>query len=123
MVKTIFGLDENIAAALANATFGIFGAVALIGERENKFVRFHAMQAIIVFFALALISGIIGTLVGVFGSIPLIGGLVALPFGILRFALGLVTGLTWIYLTFSAYVGRMAKVPVIGDVVLRQLDK
>ena len=123
MTKTVFGLDENIAAALANATFGIFGVIALVGERENKFVRFHAMQAIIVFFGLSIISGVIGLIIGVFGSIPFIGGLVSMPFGIVHFMLTLVTVAAWIYLSISAYTGKMAKVPMIGDAVLGQLEK
>lgn len=123
MAKTVFGLDENIAAALANATFGIFGAIALVSERENKFVRFHAMQAIIVFFGLSIVSGIISLMTGVLGSIPFIGGLVSVPFGIVRFVVGLVTAVAWLYLTFSAYSGKIAKVPMIGDAVLRQLEK
>jgi len=123
MAKSIFGLDENIAAALANATFGIFGVVALIGERENKLVRFHAMQAIIVFFGISIISGVISLVGGIFGSIPFIGWLISMPFGIIHFVLGIITALAWVYLTFSAYMGRMVKVPIIGEVVLRQLEK
>ncbi|MCL2698854.1 MAG: hypothetical protein FWE68_00925 [Defluviitaleaceae bacterium] len=123
MTKSVFGLDENIAAALSNATFGIFGAVALIQERENKFVRFHAMQSIIVFFGLAVVSGVIGLVGGILGSIPILGWLLGLPFGLIDFVLGLVTALAWAYLTFMAYSGKMPKVPVVGDVVLRQLEK
>ena len=123
MDKTVFGLNENIAAALANATFGLFGVVALISERENKFVRFHAMQAIIVFFGLSVISGVISLLIGVFGSIPLIGWLLSMPFGIVRFVLLITTVAAWIYLTLSAYAGKMTKVPMIGDAVLSQVEK
>ena len=123
MNKTIFGLNENVAAALTNVTVGIFGVVALIGERENKFVRFYAMQAVIVFFGLAIISGVVGAIGGVFGSIPVVGWLVSTPFGIVNFMLGLITALAWAYLSFSAYMGKMVKVPLIGDAVQRQLEK
>jgi uncharacterized membrane protein len=123
MTKSIFGLDENIAAALANATFGIFGVIALIGERENRFVRFHAMQSVIVFFGLALVSGVVSIVARVLGSIPFLGFLLSMPFGLVHFALGIVTALAWVWLSFSAYSGRLTKVPVVGDAVLRQVER
>ena len=44
-----FGLDQNLAGALTYAVGWVSGLVFLLSEKENKFVRFHAMQSIITF--------------------------------------------------------------------------
>ena len=50
---TVWGLDPNVAAALAYAVGWVSGVVLLVFE-PNKFVRFHALQSTIVFGGLSL---------------------------------------------------------------------
>ena len=66
MAKTSTGLDENIAGLLCYVLGWVSGIILLLLENENKFVRFHAMQSIIVF-------GIYTVAIGVLGWIPFIG--------------------------------------------------
>ena len=79
----------------------VSGLVFILLENENKFVRFHAMQSIIVFGSLNIISIVIG-------SIPFIGWGVASVIGVLSFVL-------WIVLMIKAYQGEMFKLPWAGD--------
>ena len=44
--KPSLGLDANVAAALAYVLGWISGVVLLLTERQNRFVRFHALQSI-----------------------------------------------------------------------------
>ena len=97
MKKTSTGLEENIAGLLCYVLGWVSGLILLLIETENKFVRFHAVQSIIVFGALN-IFGI------VFFWIPFIGW----PIG------GLVIALL-IVLMYKAYQGIMYKLPVVGD--------
>ena len=64
MPPTKLGLDENIEAALCYVFFWITGIVFLIVEDQNKFVRFHAMQSIVVFLPLWILGIVFG---GFFG--------------------------------------------------------
>ena len=59
MEKTSTGLDENIAGLLCYVLGWISGLVFILIEKENKFVRFHAIQSIIVFGAITVASFIL----------------------------------------------------------------
>jgi uncharacterized membrane protein len=71
-------------------------------EKDNKFVRFHAMQSIILFGAITVIDIVLS-------FIPVIGWIFSALIGILAFVL-------WIVLMMKAYQGQMYKLPVIGDI-------
>ncbi|SRR5579884_3135367 len=110
------GMSENVAGALCYLAGLITGIIFLViaPYNQNKFVRFHAFQAIfghlavIVFWiAYVIIGGILVFLTHGFGFFlyPL--------FGLLIFIL-------WLYMMYSAYNNRKVKLPVIGDLAERQ---
>ena len=101
MAKTSTGLEENVAGLLSYVLGWITGLVFILIEKDNKFVRFHAMQSIIVFGSITVVAFIIG-------FIPAIGAVIAL----ILWILGLVL---WIVLMIKAYQGAMYKVPVAGN--------
>lgn len=107
--NTALGVQENIAGLLCYVAGFITGIVFLVLEKENKFVRFHAMQSLVTFLALFVIS-IVG------GFIPLVGWLISL----LITPVGLVL---WILLMYKAYQGQKFKLPVIGDFAEKQLGE
>ena len=49
--STTLKLDPNLAAALAYLGGMLSGIAFLILEKENRYVRFHAMQSTITFFS------------------------------------------------------------------------
>ncbi|MDP3142898.1 MAG: hypothetical protein Q8N14_02985, partial [Candidatus Omnitrophota bacterium] len=56
--KTSTGIEPKVAGLLSYLLGFITGVIFLLIEKENKFVRFHALQSIIVFgflFVLGLI--------------------------------------------------------------------
>ena len=101
MAKTSTGLEENIAGLLCYVAWWVSGLIFILLEQENKFVRFHAMQSIIVFGALNII-GI------VFGWIPWFGWVMWSLVGLFAFVF-------WIVLIVKAYQGTMYKLPAVGD--------
>ena len=101
MEKTSTGLTENVAGLLCYVLGWISGIVFLLIEPENKFVRFHAIQSIVVFGAIT-VAGII------LGWIPIIGGFVSWVLSVLGFIL-------WIVLMVKAYQGTKYKLPWAGD--------
>ncbi|MCL2396558.1 MAG: hypothetical protein FWC93_00650 [Defluviitaleaceae bacterium] len=115
MNKSVFGLNENLAAALAYLGVFVSGIVVLVLEKENKFVRFAALQSTIFFLAAFIVGGILDWLTW----IPLLGGLIGLVHGIFSIAALLV----WLYLMFTAYKGQAVKLPILGDICWDQVHK
>ncbi len=109
MEKTSTGLQENVAGLLCYVLGWVSGLVFILLEAENKFVRFHAMQSIIVF-------GILNIIGIVFGWIPWLGLVIGSLVGLLGFVL-------WIVLMVKAYQGVMYKLPVAGDLAEKWLSK
>ena len=60
--KTALGIEENIEALLCYVLGFVTGIVFLIVEKENQFVRFHALQSIATFLSLFILSMVIGTI-------------------------------------------------------------
>jgi len=99
--KTILDLDENIAGLLCYVLTFISGIVFLVLEKENKFVRFHAMQSTITFGVLFVISTVIAV-------IPFIGPILSMLINLLGFVL-------WLLLMYKAFNKEKYKLPVVGD--------
>jgi uncharacterized membrane protein len=104
-------LRPNIAAALSYAGWWITGLVFFLGERRNRFVRFHAMQSILIF----VVISIVWTLLKLIFSLPIIG-LVGCFLGPL---LGFATFVIWAGLIVMALLGREVHVPIIGTIAAR----
>lgn len=103
MEKTATGLDENVAGALAYALGWITGLFFLLTESSNRFVRFHAVQSVILFGGLS-----IAWLVSM--SIPPIGWFLAFV------VIPPISAVLWLLLMFKAYQGERFKAPMVGDI-------
>ena len=127
MKQSIFGLNENVAAALSYIFGPISGLAALVLERENKFVRFHALQSTLWFLLLWVVNWCIGFVVrvigGVLGIIPPLGWLFRLLTNPLGFIFMVVLVVSGLFLMFKAYKNETYKLPIIGDVVWTQINK
>ena len=105
MANTSTGLNENTAGLLCYVLGWLSGFVFILIEQGNKFVRFHAMQSIIVFGAFTIVTFVLNL-------IPVVGVFFT---GILS-ALALVL---WIVLMVMAYKGKLYKLPWAGDIAER----
>lgn len=104
---TAIGLNENLAGSLAYLFGFVTGILLLIVEKENRFVRFHALQSILL--SIAFI-----TVFTVLGMLPVIGWLS----GVILTPIGLVL---WIILMLNASNGKFSKVFYIGQFAEKQL--
>ncbi|HEX5070010.1 MAG TPA: hypothetical protein VFV78_07310 [Vicinamibacterales bacterium] len=93
--------NPRFLATIAYAGGLVTGAVLLAVEKQDRFVRFHAMQSIVTFGGVLLLHLV---LMGV----PVIGLVLYLPF-ILA-----VVGL-WVFLMIKAWRGESYKLPYLGD--------
>ena len=129
----IGGLDPKVAAALSY--IWIVGLIFFFMEKENRFVRFHAMQSIIfgitnsvilvglmiLSFVLTIVMGIGGAVVG--GGlgmiVSLLGWLIWLVFALVMMVL--FAGL--VFAAYKAYQGEKFKLPFIGNMAENIVDK
>lgn len=102
MNKTSVGVPENVAGLLCYVLGWISGFIIILLEKENRFVRFHALQSIVVFGALSVLGS-------VFSWIPFIGGFFA-------WIIWVVALILWVVLMVKAAQGVIYKVPWAGDI-------
>lgn len=103
--KKSSGLPKNTAAALCYLLGWVTGIVFLLIEKEDKFVRFHAMQSVVVFGILTLAS-----------FVPVVG-LILSPF------LMLAGFILWLVLMVKAYQGEEFELPIVGKLARQWLGK
>lgn len=107
--QTQSGLEENLAGALCYIAWFITGIIFLLIEKENRFVRFHALQSIITSVGIFAISIVLS-------FIPVIGWILSLLIAPVTFGL-------WLFLMWKAYKGETFKLPFVGDMAEKQLEK
>jgi len=117
--KTSTGIEANVAGVLSYVLGWITGLIFFLIEKDNKFVRFHALQSILVFGALTAAMIIIHML-GYMLIVMRLGVLFPL-LGLLSMLLWLASIILWVILMVKAYQGENFKLPVAGDIAERQV--
>lgn len=101
--------DERVKAAASYFLGPITGVFFLVTEKDNSFIRFHAMQSTILLGALFILQAIFAQFLALAMSL---GGI-----------LGLVTLVVWLFSMYQAYQGIRFKYPVVGDFAEEHLKK
>ena len=100
-------MKPNVAALLAYVVGWITGLIFFIIEKDSQFVKFHAMQSIMFF-------GGLGVLSFVLMFIPILGWMVVV-------LLPAVSFIGWIVLMVKAFQGQWFRLPIIGDLAAKQV--
>jgi len=100
--ETSLGMQPNLAGLLCYFFGFITGLVFYFVEKKNKFVRFHAMQSIVVFGSFFVVNLVLLVL-------PVLGVIIGALLSLLSLVL-------WILLMIKAYQGEMFKLPIAGDI-------
>jgi len=126
--KSALGLDGNVAAALGYP-IGIIAIISLIMEKENGFVKFHALQSILLHVAAIIlmiavwILGIILMFAGFAAAAATesgaAAGLGSMLFGLLWLVFIVVYLLGLILSAVKAYQGVMFKLPILGNMAAK----
>jgi uncharacterized membrane protein len=94
------GLDPNLAATFAYLGGVLTGILFLIVEKQDRYVRFHAMQSTITFLGVFVLHlMLMGTPLGWMLTGPLVVG----------------TALLWAFLMWKAFKGERYKLPYVGE--------
>lgn len=114
--KTSTGLEPKLAALLSYILGIVTGVVFYLIEKENKYVRFHALQSILFSVSYFVVWVALSILLAILRVIPVAGLVFVTLIGIAYAVLGLGWLVIWIILMVKAYSGEKYKLPVIGDI-------
>jgi uncharacterized membrane protein len=127
------GLDPKIAAAISY--IWIVGLILYFMEKENRFVRFHAMQSIlfgvanmvlmtvliILAMILTVVFGVGGAAIG--GGANAIGAILVFLIWIGVFLIVLVFIIGLVLAAVKAFQGKIFKLPIIGNIAENIVNK
>ena len=116
--SAIGNLEAREAAILAYLFGAVSGVVVFVADRDNPFVRYHAVQSILLTIGVLVIGF---AMIGVYAALgPFVPGTLATMFGWIVWSLlflvlaGAV--ILWVYLMLRAYEGLRPRVPIAGDI-------
>lgn len=119
-------LRENVAGLLSYLVLWVSGVIIYLLEKQNYFIRFHALQSI-VFFGGATIIFLI--LAGIDWVLIITDAWQIAWFSLVLYIIDFLAGLlllvvllAWITLMNKAYQGETFKLPVIGDFVAQRME-
>ena len=116
---TSTGLSPNVAGALAYLLGPLTGILFLVLEKENRFVRFHAAQSVLVSIAMVVLSIALTVLNSILAIIPILGWIVGI---LLTLVVGLGTFVLWLLLMFQAFQGKEWELPVLAQYARRMIS-
>ncbi len=105
MSETSTGLKKETAAALSYLLGPITGVIVLVLEKD-EYIRFQAMQSIVVFISLFVLHWVLGITVILAFLLPLVS---------------LVSFVLWLVLIYKALQGEKFQVPFLGKYVTKLL--
>ena len=126
--KSSTGLDENIAALLSYVLGWVSGLVFFLMEKDSKLVRFHAMQSIlfcVVVAVLGIALWVVTFLILLVGAMlpDIMGSLLALLGTLIWLVFSVAMLIAWILCLVRAYQGQFFKLPVIGNMAEKIVNK
>lgn len=110
------GLSPDVAAALSYLAWWVSGLFFLLIERDSRFVRFHAAQALVGFGAIWLLGFLLWVVafLSVFASATLFTVLLYLAYAV--WAAGIVA---WVLCVLKAWQGDEFELPLVGPYARR----
>ena len=112
------GLSPSAAGALAYLLTVVTGAVLYV-VADDRFVRFHAAQSVLVFGLLLGVNVALSAAAVAAAFVPGVGGSLAWAIGAAAALTGPLGVVLWLGLLYVAYRGEEYAVPVVGGVARR----
>ncbi|MFC1710955.1 DUF4870 domain-containing protein [Patescibacteria group bacterium] len=98
-------MSKNTKATLCYVGAWITGLIFLLIEKKDKEVRFHAMQSLLTFAGLTILT-----------MVPLIGWILAPIVAVVGFIL-------WLILIIKTYQGEKVVLPLVGEIAKKQVER
>ncbi|MBT6401236.1 DUF4870 domain-containing protein [candidate division WWE3 bacterium] len=106
-----YDLEPNVEATLSYLLPPFTGIAVYIMEKENKFVRFHAMQSILLGIAAFVLSATAQALIVV------LIGFILMPM------VSIAVFLAWLFAMWKAYENEEYELPLIGKLAHEQVNQ
>jgi len=121
--RTSTGLTPNLAATIA-AVFPIVGGIVmLLLEKQNRFVRFYAVQSLVLSAVWIGLNIFLRLCSAIFHILPIIGGILSAVTNLVLLVAGLGFLVFWVIQIIKAFNGVEWEIPYIGPVARAQLAK
>ena len=102
--------ESKLWAALCYIIVVLFPiAVLLTDKKQDRFVKFHSYQSLVLFAATMVYSILLAIVHFIFGMISKLATLLLIPFYFLPL-------LVFLLMAYSAYQGKLNKLPFIGEI-------
>lgn len=108
--------NRNIVAALSYFMGFITGIIILLVEKDDKYVRFHAMQSTVIFGGFFILNIIVSA---IFGNLSFLGLIVKAVSTLITVA----SVVIWIVSMVKAYQGDVFKWPIAGDFAEKKVGR
>ena len=106
------GNESNLLAAIGYI-IGILAILLYLVKKEDKYLRFHSMQSILLWVGTFIVAVVLGIITTIVGFIPVIG-VVSCVFGFAALAIWLVAVIAALYCAYKAFSGEEYELPYIG---------
>jgi len=112
-----FGLSPNVAAGIASFFTWLGGLIILLGNPPQQWVRFVAVQSIVLFVTYIVAMIAIGVIIGMLNLVHLWP--IAALFGFVYLLIGIAYFVAWLMTTIKAFQGSALRLPFVGDIADR----
>ncbi len=116
--KTALGLDTNVGALLCYLPVClislVYSIIVLVTEKDNKFMRFHAFQSLIIsaiYIVVMVVLQVVGTGIAIATNSSILG----LLFSLVTLVVVVAFLAAMIYGCIKGYQGQKFKLPIVGD--------
>jgi uncharacterized membrane protein len=112
----VLQLDYNIAGLLCYVPFGFIAAIVflLTEPKENRFVRFHAIQSLLFLAAVVALGSVLNVFGFILGQVPFLGWIFTLIMIPLSLLISFGSLALMVFLIVKAYQYQMWQIPFIG---------
>ena len=114
-IPTTLGIGERVEGALCYLLGFVTGIIFLIIEKDNKFIRFHALQSIAIFLPLYIVVSEIRDIISItmVFQMNIFGMLIYM---VILSVMWTLIAILWLLLMYKASKGERYKLPIIGRI-------
>ena len=119
--QSSFGLAPNVAAGLASLFTWAGGLVILLGKPPQEWVRFVAVQSIVMSVSCMVVFIALTILMSILSVMHL--GIISLLLWVFQMLVGFAYFIAWIICTVKAFQGAAQRIPFFADLADRWVPK
>jgi uncharacterized membrane protein len=113
--ESAFGLQPNIAAGIASFFGWIGGLIVLLGKPPQQWVRFVAVQSILLAVAYVIFAVALAIISMFIAFIPGVRAIILPVVSLVHLVAALAVFIAWLVVTIKAFQGQAQRLPIIAE--------